>query len=121
MIAGDDSDVMEVSVMTAIQVAIFRFAGAENHGRLTASMMGFPLTAPRVGAAVAIGELFPTTFTFSTGLFKGPLLLVRTKFVVVGHDFSLRRKSLHQSSVVEFPDGRVSEQAHQDAVINPVV
>jgi hypothetical protein len=82
---GSDPEVLEVSVMPTIEMAVFGLASAEDHRRIAPAMMCFPLATARIGATISPNQHLPATLTSASGLFKGPFNFLGYELIVISH------------------------------------
>ena len=93
MSAWRDAEVLEVSVMTAIKVAVLRLTSAQDYGRVAATMMRFPTASFKVATAVLPDKFLSATLTVAPYFVESSLYLVRTELVIVRHRLKKRQSS----------------------------
>jgi hypothetical protein len=71
--------------MAAIEVTVLRFTGAEDYGRITATMMRLPSASSGDTAAVLPDKFLPATLTVTIGSDPSFLYFLWSEFVIVGH------------------------------------
>lgn len=76
--------IAEVSIVAAIEVAVLRLSGADDDGRVAATMVSLPTTSSGVRAATIPDEYLAAALTVTISSDPSLLYFLWSEFVIVG-------------------------------------